>query len=380
MENNDTSYFVFNERREKYLQRKQSLFSEYVQKETSCKEQNLFFSLNSSATTLYSEKKENTPLSIQDLKNLLSPSLSDTHNGGYFLRWNQKGIVINPSKEFLNRFCALGHHLWDIDYIIVTSSDLPVELELIYSLNRELNNTLVSYEQEPHVISYLLPPKVYAEYAAKLRPQFREERSSLVCLETFQDEYGEERYELRPEIKLWYAKAGSSSLMIRLELSKEIEEMPAVSFGYLTTSSWTHLCSSFFKDCSILLLGFGQTGPEDLEKISTQTSCIGYYGLTQASETLENLQVLLVGEFCLSQGDIRLEIIKKLQQESSQQAEHQTIFPIEQGFILDLENKYIKTGMSKLAPYQFSDCEKVHVVRCEGMFSPLVYIHKDQIL
>jgi hypothetical protein len=213
---------------------------------------------------------------------------------------------------------------------------------------------------------------VYTEYAAKLRPQFREERSSLVCLETFQDGYGEECYELDPRIKLWYAKA-EEALMIRLELTKEAAS--SVSFGYLTNASWSPSCSSFFKECSVLLLGFGQTSPEDLEKISIQSSCVGYFGLAQASEELENLQVLLVAEFCSSQGDIRLEIIKKLKQESSQKAEEQTIFPVEQGFILDLDGMRIKTGR-----HNFSDCENVRVVRCEGMFSPLAYLSQDQVL
>jgi hypothetical protein len=380
VENSDTSYYIFNQRREQYLHVKQALFSEYVQQETLSKEQNLFFSFNSSADTLHSVKKEHGIFSVQDLKTLLSPSLIDTHNGGYFLRWNQKGIAINPSEEFLERFCALGQHLWDIDYVVVTSPEQNIQLELIYALNRELNNTLVSYEQEPHVITYLLHPRVYAEYAARLRPQFREERGSLICLETFQDGHGQECCELDPKIKLWYAKAGSgTALMIRLELCKEVDGKP-VSFGYITNSSWDAFCSSFFKECSVLLLGFGQTSPEDLEKISTQTSNVGYYGLARALEELEQLEVLLVGEFSPCQGDIRLEIIKKLKKETSQNLEHQTIFPVEHGFILDLETMRVKTGTHKLPPYQFSDRGDVAVVRCEGSFSSLVYLSEEQIL
>ncbi|MBS0654924.1 MAG: hypothetical protein JSR46_04030 [Verrucomicrobia bacterium] len=383
MENSDSALLVFDRRKEDYLQRKQALFAEYMQRDAQQKELNLFFCLNSSAETHQLSRNDAAPLSIEDLKNLLTNPFNTYHNGGYLLRWNKKSIVINPTRGFLERFCELGHHLWDIDAVIVTSPEKSSshDLELIHSLNRELNSTLVSYDQEPHVIRYLLHPVVYAQCGAILRPHFREEKGTVICLETFQDGYAEEVYALDSHSKLWYSKR-DSSLMIRLELYKEPdqEESPSLSFGYLADSQWDDTCAAFFKGCEVLLAGFGKTCPEDLENIKTQTNSIGYWGLSRAAKKLPKLQALLVGEFCPCQGDIRIAVIKKLKKQISGRDRQPTLLPLEQGFILDLDTMKINTGTKLLPPYQFCACDEVHVVQSEESFGPLLYLSKELVL
>jgi hypothetical protein len=383
VENSDNAFLVFDKRKEDYLQRKQALFAEYMQRNAKQRDLNLFFCLNSSAETLQTNRDEAAPFSLEDLKNLLTNPFNTYYNGGYLLRWNQKSIVINPTRGFMQRFCELGHHLWDIDAVIVTSPEKSSshDLELIHSLNKELNNTLVAYEQEPHVIRYLLHPVVHAQCAANLRPHFREEKGSVICLETFQDGYAEEVYALDPSIKLWYSKR-DSSLMMRLEFYKEPdqEESPSLSFGYLADSQWDDTCASFFKGCEVLLLGFGKTSPEDIENVKTETNSIGYWGLLRAAKKLQKLQVLLVGEFCPCQGDIRIAVIKKLKKQISGRDRQPALLPLEQGFILDLDTLKINTGTKRLPPYQFCACDEVHVVQSEESFGQLLYLSKELVL
>ena len=115
------------------------------------------------------------------------------------------------------------------------------DLMRIHTLNRELNATLLSYEQEPHLIRYLLHPGS-GKHAGNVRPQFREEKNSAECLEPFDDE---EAYLLGENLRLIYRKAAQDgSLMLRFEAQDK-------HFGYTSVRSMEE--THFFTDVHTLL-------------------------------------------------------------------------------------------------------------------------------
>ncbi len=357
----DVSYdLLFQQRREEYLALKQTLFSAYMQRKQEPQERDLFFCFNSSDEHRYTSSD---CCSAKELQRLLTGShTANVHNGGYFFRWQHMGICLNPSDGFLQRFCESGHHLWEIDAIIVTSADpkASYEVEHIHRLNRELNTTLIAYEQPPHVIHSLLHPVVAMRLATHLRPIFREEKSSVISLEAFQDE---ERHPLGEHCTLWYANAGSDTLMIRLEGGSQ-------SFGYLSGTEWNDKCRHFFKKCNLFLAGIKIASLEEFEGLATPDShSIGLQGLCRIAQELEELDCLLVSEFDAASGDIRLEVIKKLH------VPHKVILPIDAGFVMDLQSQAIKTG-----PGHFIPCKEVRIVRPQLPFSQLLFVSKDDIL
>ena len=72
------------------------------------------------------------------------PSLSTDHNilgGGFYVRWKNKGIVVDPGYNFLQQFVAKGLAIVDIDCIFVTHAhdDHTADLEKIYSYLNKFN-------------------------------------------------------------------------------------------------------------------------------------------------------------------------------------------------------------------------------------------------
>ena len=148
--------------------------------------------------------------------------------GGYWVQLGGLGIVINPGKWFVERFHAAGLHIWDIDHVIITDGNASAshDLERVWMLNKEINGLLKEWELSPHVISYWLHPSAFERCAPTMRPSFRQERSTVHRLETFQDISAFETIELNETCAFDYSAATTqpdalSPLMIRLRQQQE---------------------------------------------------------------------------------------------------------------------------------------------------------------
>jgi hypothetical protein len=334
-------YLHFQKSQEEYIRLKQALFAKYMHIEPHKPMQDSFFCMNGSSFLRLS-------LSSAELTSLFSCTPPATRNGGYFFRYNQKGICVNPSTHFLEQFCNFGLHVWDIDTVVVTSAaaESAKELELIHQLNCKLNSMLVSYEQEPHVISYLVHPASYARFASFLRPLYREEKGSVISLDTFQKE---EKIDIAGGVRVAFKNNGPEELLIRLEYKTS-------SFGYGTASFWDDSCSSFFQGCDRMLLGMGSLSIEDLEGLS----CGNFSSAIAAMQKNPYLRLLLLSEFDSALGDIRLAAARKC---ASNQIH---AIPLDHGF--------------KIALDTFSDSHEMKVARQSEPFSQLLYFPKDHVL
>ena len=76
------------------------------------------------------------------------PEKSESLGGGYFLIWNNRGIVIDPGYDFLKIFYRKGFGLQNIDLIIVTHAhdDHCQDLEAIFSVLYKLNKANIRHE------------------------------------------------------------------------------------------------------------------------------------------------------------------------------------------------------------------------------------------
>jgi len=357
---NDT---LFESRRQEHLAEIRQLFSGYMQRPDEVKE-DLFLSF-SEWEGAKTQKKPG--FSLAEHKLLFGPSEIDEQKGGYFLRLEETGIVFNPGNDFFERLFQQGFTLFDIDLVIASSNGAATKqvLSVIHALNRELNRTLLSYEQEPHVIRFLLHPELYSEISAELRPEYRQERHSVIALETYAGTSDEESYAIDKDLTLYYTNTQEEAIALRLETKK-------ASIGLLTGAGWQEKLKRFFASCTIMLSGIGKTPAEDLEMVTLQTGNLGYFGLCQMLHALPGLELVLLSEFSRQDGDIRLELIKKLTQEQESQAK---ILPLDSGFCLSLDRLTVATANNKSAHYQ-----EVSVVRAEGAFAKLLYVAKDDLI
>lgn len=359
-----TSYdLLFDKRREEHLKKTRALFTCYMEQSAQEKTDQLI-----SFTGWPEESSEKSTLfSLADHKLLFGPHLVDEQKGGYYLCLEQNGICINPGKDFFSALTASGKTLFDIDVVICSRKDRDLEeaLKEIHTLNRELNRTLLSYEQEPHVIRYLLHPTLYSALSAELRPEFREERHSIITLETFGGGATEETYQIADSLSFAYTKTANANLGIRFSSPKD-------SIGFLLGANWQESLQPFFASCSLMVLGIGKTSAEDLEKVALHTDSLGYFGCFQCIQAQPRAELVLVSEFSRQNGDIRLELVKKLAFDVKTQAK---LLPIDAGFCLDLNTKEIEVSSQKTTPYQ-----EVHALRPQGSFAKLIFIGVEDFI
>lgn len=252
--------------------------------------------------------------------------------GGYYLRWNNKGIVINPGSNFLTHFHHQGLHIRDIDAIIVTSSqqEMYVDIKDIYELNYQINKVGTA---APHIIHYYLNPLAHQTLSTILKPNFKQERNTIHRLETFQDSPDAEKIDIAENIVLHYFPSMQtkqqtlrngkedrvsqpSHLGMRLDLHTRISahEKKTTSLGYVSGISWSPLLAHSLGACDILIAGFGSTNSNDFNKLRYNEDCLGYFGCYSLLEEVHP-QLFVCSEFNGSEGDIRLDIVKLMRHE-----------------------------------------------------------------
>ena len=312
----------------------------------------------------------------QRLHALMTQDLVDSRMGGYFLQWDGKGIAINPGKQFLERFFTKGHHIREIDYVIVTAKESTAwaDLETISTMNKEINALLEEYEKEPHFISYFLHPMVFATAVRLFRPSCREEANAVKSLESFS---ALEHISLHSSIDLFYtASLKKDSLLLRFELA--MYEQEKIVFGYLSQVPWKECYAEFFATCQYLILGLGGGGGgksnfQDREKLAQPKHTLGYFGAYSALQALDSVRVAFLSEYGAGFGDIRLEFVKKMRSELEAVGKNCALFPIEQDVELDLASFSVRLH-GEIVPV-----EAVRVVRLQEPFCPLVFVSCDNV-
>ncbi len=330
----------FEMRHKEHLQRTRTLFSSYIERVKRTKS-NLFISF-----TKWQESNE--------IDLLFNAKKHDLESGGYLLFLKGQGIAINPGQSFMKDITQSGYSLHDIDIVIATESYSSVEE--LFHLNRESNLQLASYAAPPHIIRFLLHPELMQSLIGHFRPKSRQEKESIVSLETFSD--GEEELELVSGLTLAYMQTAGNGLAIRLEGD-------GTSLGYISHGGYLDAHSAFFSSCSLLIAGVGNTCPEDLEELTLQKDSLGYHGLKKLVEGAQELKVALLSEFSRSMGDIRIELTQKVQKDASCH-----VLPLHSGFSMHLDALAIQsTG-------RLATADDVRVVRVNGA---LMYVAEEDI-
>lgn len=282
--------------------------------------------------------------------------------GGFYLRWEGKGIVINPGKNFLENFHQQGLHIKDINYVIVTRdhSDAYSDVREIYELNHQLNKA----SSELQIIHYYLSQKAYQTLSPILKPNFKQERNTVHCLELFLDSPDVENVDLGHGIEMTYfpisiqgttmhnGEVASSCLGVCFELRAANNSLQTVRLGYVASAPWSSYLPQNLGYCDVLITGFGNTSPSDYGKLKYNEDCLGYFG-TFSLLTEVNPRLLLCSEFSGTEGDIRLEVVKLLRREYSQtypnSSEIPVILPCDTQFFLDLKTLQIQCSLTKMA-------------------------------
>lgn len=307
---------------------------------------------------------------------------------GLFIRWNGKGIAINPGNQFLKNFHKQGLHIQDIDLVIVTDDrqESYADVKEIYELNYQLNKV----NQQLHIIRYYFNHKAFQDLSHILKPHFKQERHTLYSLEIFLDSPDVEKIEIAEGIHLNYFQSSPReiysrdlkeqrknpfTLGIRLDLdASDGKEKSSVRIGYIGQVAWSPLLAHHLGSCDLLATSFGSTGPNDYNKVSYNHDCLGYYGTYTLLEEIAP-KILLTGEYSGREGDIRVEVAQKMRNEylhqvGNTQRQQPAILPADSGLFICLKTLKVSCHVSQ----EWVDPRLIRVIKTADLFGKLEYL------
>ena len=307
--------------------------------------------------------------------------------GGFYVRWNGKGVAINPGPNFLRNLHGAGLHISDIDCVVVTraNSDAHADIESIYQLNYQLNLTAPS--EDLHIIHYYLNQRAHRDLTSKLKPNFKQERNTVHSLELYVDSPDVEKVELTSHLTLHYfpttsheaespsqakqsSEPSSSCLGIRLECKPADSTSCSATLGLVSGTPWSPMLAHNLGRCDVLIAGFQHTSSKDYRKVKYNDDSLGYFGCYSLMEEVAP-RVMLCCEFEGREGDVRLESTRKMRQEYAYSNQNATsILPGDNSLYLDLKTMQVKCSVSK----QLTDPAKVRVVKNAEAFGRLQYL------
>jgi hypothetical protein len=168
----------------------------------------------------------------------------------------------------------------------------------------------------------------------------------------------------------------TNSMGIRLDFKREGESL---KIGYVSGAAWSPLIGHNLGNCDILITGFGNTSPHDYGKLNYNETTLGYFGTYTLLEEVRP-RLLFCTEFDGREGDIRLEVCKKLRKEyQTANPSLQTlpvILPADNGLLVDLESLQIECSVSK----KLLDPKDVLAVKTSDIFGGLRYMSPKCLL
>lgn len=365
---------------EQFQKRQTKLISHYVEQAHKREDltQDFLYILN--GWNYQQEKDLTVPGLHSKISSFLLPEYRRKTCGGLFLRWNGKGIAINPGMNFLENFHHYGLYVKDIDYVLVTRDNMDSysDVKGIYDLNYQHNTV----SNELHVIHYYLNQKAYDNIATSLKPSFKQERNTIHCLELYIDSPDVETLSLCEGVSLRYFQhvdaestrknedTGPFCLGVRLELHSSKTSLQPLSFGLASGIPWSPLLAKNLQGCDVLVAGFEKTNADDYSQVKCNDDCLGYFG-TYRLVSEAHPRLLLCCEFSGREGDIRVEVVKKMREELRRKmGKEPVILPGDTGLYLDLDTFRVQCSVSRA----LVDPQKIRVAKSSESFGDLQYL------
>ncbi|MCB1135605.1 MAG: hypothetical protein KDK78_04985 [Chlamydiia bacterium] len=146
--------------------------------------------------------------------------------------------------------------------------------------------------------------------------------------------------------------------------------------SYVSGTAWTPALVPNLAGSDILIAGFGNTCQDDYSKMRYNSDCLGYFGTYSLMEQVAP-KLLLCCEFGGREGDIRMEVVKKMRQEHAYGSKQQTvILPGDTGVCVDLRHLLLCCSVSR----QLVDPSQVRVTKSDSAFGPLAYLSPSSVV
>jgi hypothetical protein len=322
--------------------------------------------------------------------------------GGYFIRWQGKGIVIDPGFDFMDNFHDAELHLKEVDAVLVSHNhsdhnyDLSSLDDLRYELHRRWKVLKTQEEKEKHDVSQCLfvldedtsrafrdndadhrgLPMKFSESDAQRKRWIERQNGLPLTIEHFKVEHGADV---------------PHAMGMRLKLHDDKTKKDIV-FGYTGDTRWHPALENELADCDVLLAHISMPSDEELlddadyearlgkksdeggfqhlPSDGFKSVHLGYRGMIELISRTKP-KMVLVGEFWAGLADLRIDLVKGLRAQVKKRTGHDIpILPTGLGFRLRLPSLEIEcTSCNKPVPHS-----ELKIAPAANPFGPLSYL------
>lgn len=331
-------------------------------------------------------KKQNYLLSLKGMSSSSPWLYNSTTNkkfngGGFFIKWNNHGIAIDPGYNFIDNLHNNDLSIQDIDYVIVTHNhiDHNHDIRIIDDLNKNI------WKNKKHVINWYLDSSTY-----EFSKVFLEDFSSTDNKACNIIEY--EKLKLKPitldlifcrltffpteHIMIDKSTYSKDSFGIKIEFCSDDKRIQT-TLSYTSDTHYNDNLVEYLENSDIVIANISGIYETDIKRIELKKKHLGYWGCINILENMKKKpELFLLSEFWSGINDIRFPISRYIQNEICKQFPtiKTKVIPSDIGLCIELDSKKIKC----------SNCNKysnsIRIIKPKNDFDDIQYICNDCIV
>lgn len=262
----------------------------------------------------------------------------EIRGGGYFLRWRNFGVAIDPGHNFIENLYQTNHSINEIDAVVIThdhldhTSDFEAIIGLLYQFNKRGN---------PKKISVYLNPTTYRKFSHSLK----------------RDPFIGRIKKLQPDPKKYCVIANSIRLSSIFAQHKELGGLEkavslrfqlstgkrgeSISVGFTSDTGWHENLRPFFRDVELLVTHVGSIKRYEIEEAKFYSSHLGVLGLFKILQEISEsggTPTVIISEF----GEELRGLRDILGEELGRKFPGMKIFPADIGHLVELNPENIR--------------------------------------
>jgi tetratricopeptide (TPR) repeat protein/ribonuclease BN (tRNA processing enzyme) len=314
---------------------------------------------------------------------LIEDAFSACRGGGYFLKWQDKGLVIDPGLDFVRNFRASGFHMREVDVVAVSHnhSDHNFDLAAIDDIFYEMNKRSSKGSQEwtyRLICDESTANKEFLNSESDHRSVMVPGYNNFKLYDDYEHVFDLSRAPFNLPFRIAYFRAMHGKNLkaygIRVECLHEHREMPPVKIGFSCDTEYFDSFGTNDPDslaqhltgCDILVAHISQpTLAELVTSHKPKKNHLGYRGVAQLIKNT-NPGLTVLGEFWAGYADMRIDLAKGIKRVCDSAA----VIPSSVGLYLNPQTKEIECSNCK----RWESAASISVSAAMQEFGPLSYV------
>lgn len=301
--------------------------------------------------------------------------------GGFYIKWNDKGIVIDPGYNFVDNLHNYDLTIQDVDYVIITHNhiDHNHDVRIIDDLNKNI------WKEKRHTIHWYLDSNSYNFSKVFLEDFSSTNNEPCNIIEYKNDtpnaiyfylDFCELKFFPTEHIMIDEHSYSTDSYGVKIKFHSNDKKVHT-TLSYTSDTHYNDNLVKYIDNSDIIIANISGIYETDIKQIEFKKRHLGYWGCVKILEMLKTKPCLfLLSEFWSGINDIRFPIAKYMQNEISKQfpEEKFKVIPADIGLSISLDSKKIKCS------YCNKYADSVKIAKPKNDFDNLQYICNDCLI